>query len=126
MKRILTPVQKARNNQRQKERRRADPEKYRLMGKVSERNRKLKKYGITKSSYDVLLHSQNNCCAICFSDNNNNRDWHLDHCHTTGQIRGILCHQCNLMLGNARDSVATLEQGIIYLKKSFSCPTATS
>ena len=100
----------------QRRRRAADPEKYRKITRDCERRRKLRKYGFTEESYSILLGSQNNLCAICKGPNNNGRDWHVDHDHTTGKTRGILCHHCNLLLGNAKDSIKTLENAIIYLK----------
>lgn len=101
----------------QRKRRQANPEKYREMGKVSERNRKLKKYGLTLEQYNFMLEAQNNSCAICKEDKKTIRDWHVDHCHTTGKVRGILCHHCNLLLGNARDNKNTLYNAINYLNK---------
>lgn len=101
----------------QRNRRRANPEKYRAMGKASERRRKLKRYGLTEEEYKTLLLSQEGKCAICRSDNNNNRDWHVDHCHATNIVRGVLCHHCNLMLGNARDSIENLSSAIKYLER---------
>jgi hypothetical protein len=41
----------------------------------------------------------------------------IDHCHTTGKVRGLLCHACNRALGNFGDNIANLEQAIIYLSK---------
>lgn len=73
-----------------------------------------KKYGITISEHDALFASQDKCCAICKTASA--RNWDTDHCHTSGQVRGILCHQCNLMLGAARDNPDVLEAGIEYLK----------
>lgn len=41
----------------------------------------------------------------------------IDHCHTTGKIRGMLCGHCNRGLGHFRDNPATLKQAILYLTK---------
>lgn len=49
-------------------------------------------------------------CAITTSD-----VLHVDHCHTTGKIRGLLCHQCNVLLGASKDSITTLQNAIKYL-----------
>lgn len=45
------------------------------------------------------------------------RRMHVDHDHNTGQLRDLLCHHCNLLLGNAKDSVERLRQGIAYLER---------
>ena len=106
----------------QRKRRAANPEKYRAITRVLERRRKLRKYGLTEETYTALLNNQKGVCAICKSPNFNGRNWHLDHDHATGKLRGILCHHCNLMLGNAKDTIETLENAIKYLQV-HSCPS---
>lgn len=57
-----------------------------------------KRYGLTKTQYESFLKVQNESCAIClraFLDETPS----VDHCHTTGLIRGLLCSSCNLHLG---------------------------
>lgn len=46
---------------------------------------------------------------------------HVDHCHTTNDIRGLLCRHCNLLLGHAKDRVVVLQAAIRYLRKSADC-----
>ena len=58
-----------------------------------------------------LLSTQNGLCAIC----KENRPRCLDHNHKTGLTRGMLCNQCNVLLGMAKDSVETLQRAIDYL-----------
>lgn len=59
-----------------------------------------KKYGITIEQYNAIFASQGSKCAICgHNAPKNKRGWHLDHCHDTGRVRGILCHVCNTKLG---------------------------
>jgi hypothetical protein len=65
----------------------------------------------------TLLSKQGGVCAICYGRAHR---WHLDHDHQTGKVRGVLCHQCNIMLGMARDSVTILENGARYLTGTFS------
>lgn len=65
----------------------------------------------------VLWKNQSERCALCFTQERRTRDWHVDHCHTTGKVRGILCHHCNLMLGNAKDNTFVLSNAIKYLEK---------
>jgi hypothetical protein len=76
-------------------------------------------YGISFSEKQKIVESQNNCCAICnksFADLHN-RHVHLDHCHETGKIRGVLCGNCNKGLGCFLDSLELLESAKGYLKK---------
>lgn len=84
------------------------------------RNRKYKKYGITKEIFAELLFLQNNACAICgitFNSISKER-LGIDHCHVTGKIRGILCDSCNIGLGKFKDDIDFLAKAIIYLKNS--------
>ena len=74
-------------------------------------------YGITQLDKARMLKDQGGCAA-CGSDNPGTvKGWHIDHCHFTGKIRGVLCHPCNAALGNARDSIDRLRQLIDYLTK---------
>lgn len=52
-------------------------------------------------------------CAICRVASN----LHLDHCHDSGEFRGVLCHHCNALLGFARDDVTILSAAIEYLRE---------
>lgn len=75
------------------------------------------KYGITPLMYQEMLEKQNNCCAICKRHKDLfQRDFHIDHCHTTGSIRGLLCSRCNMSLGGFGDSIEILNRAIKYLK----------
>jgi len=58
-------------------------------------------------------------CDICGTEINTqeSKTGNIDHCHRTGQVRGVLCQSCNYMLGHARDSVETLSLAIKYLKR---------
>lgn len=81
------------------------------------------KYGITTSEYQVLLDLQNNRCAICDSVNSNNSRTNgllfIDHCHTTGRVRGLLCSNCNSAIGYLKDDVKLLQNAILYLNKTY-------
>lgn len=74
-------------------------------------------YGITPEQWEEMFEAQGRCCAICHSAANlNGKRLHTDHCHTTGKVRGIICHHCNLLIGQARERVEILEAAIRYLK----------
>ncbi len=91
-------------------------EKYPDRVRASARNQMLKrKYGITLEAYDAMLKEQGGVCAICKQENKHKYPFPVDHCHTTGKIRGILCHNCNLILGNAKDNSDILRAAIGYL-----------
>lgn len=73
-----------------------------------------KSYSITKEEA-ITLRAENGMCGICKKEVPwSNR--HLDHCHTTGKIRGILCPTCNLGLGSFYDSIENLQNAIKWLE----------
>lgn len=73
-------------------------------------------FGLTKEKYNALLVSQNGVCAICKKPNTKERRLAVDHNHETNVVRGLLCHNCNLAVGNLKDSVYNAEQLLEYLK----------
>lgn len=82
------------------------------------RERTLKEgYGLTLADYDAMLVEQGSCCAICGTGDpgHNSGRFVVDHDHTTGDVRGLLCCSCNLMLGKAYDNVSILKSAINYL-----------
>lgn len=73
-------------------------------------------YGLTPEQRDELFAKQGSCCGICKStEPGSTKGWHIDHCHDTKCVRGILCNHCNLMLGYAKDNRTTLADAIEYL-----------
>lgn len=83
------------------------------------RSRRLKReYGIDGKQWQEMFAEQDSQCAICkSSEPGSTHGWHTDHIHGTKIVRGILCHQCNTMLGRAKDNPATLAKAIIYLNR---------
>jgi len=74
-------------------------------------------YGISYKDYQSMLAMQDGRCAICgTNDTGKRKAFHVDHCHDTGEVRGLLCGNCNSGIGNLRDEVALLERAIEYLK----------
>ena len=76
-----------------------------------------RKYGITEETYQKMLLEQNNSCRICGTTEHQTR-WNnfcVDHDHTTGEVRGLLCKSCNIALGEIGDNVSTLKAMIEYL-----------
>jgi len=91
--------------------------RYYQKNKDKDKNSKLKiKYGITLEQYEVMLEQQKGCCKICKTPQNElKRNLAVDHCHNTGQIRGLLCHKCNTLIGSAKESKEILLKVIEYL-----------
>lgn len=75
-----------------------------------------KKYKITHLQYQERLDAQGQRCTICMVDLDLGRDTHVDHDHTTGEIRGILCKNCNTGLGQFKDSPELLRRAALYLE----------
>ena len=85
----------------------------------------VREFGINSLDYEKLVIKQNNKCAICrkpetANDKHKNykRALAVDHYHTTNKVRGLLCTNCNLMLGHCKDNIKILEKAIKYLKKN--------
>lgn len=81
------------------------------------------RYGLTVEGYHALLEAQNHACAICETPlaeltYENRRALHVDHCHDTGRVRGLLCNACNRSIGGLRDDPALLRRAADYLEAS--------
>ena len=80
-------------------------------------------YGIDVEDYKDLYIKQNGKCAICNEDGYVMNALHhvvqlnVDHCHTSNEVRGLLCHDCNRGLGLFKDKLSNLQSAIIYLSK---------
>jgi hypothetical protein len=105
--RVANPEKMKEYQRRDKEK---DPEKF-----ATKHYKRL--YGITYKERDLILAAQGKRCACCRTDTPGKHRWHVDHCHKTKKVRGILCHRCNLGIGLARDSVEILETWIAYLER---------
>ena len=87
------------------------------------RARNLKKtYGITIELYDKMYNEQKGVCKICSKPESTVRQGILqslavDHCHTTGKIRGLLCNSCNRALGMFGDDTTILYNAVKYLER---------
>lgn len=64
------------------------------------------------SEWNKLYLSQNKTCALCCQHSNR---LHVDHCHNTGLVRGLLCYNCNSGIGRLKDSVIILQKAIYYI-----------
>jgi hypothetical protein len=107
----------------------ANPEHYR---KVSSANRRAKytpeagrrrhlrqMYGLTWDQYSELLAEQHGCCAICgVNEPGGKGDWHVDHCHGSSAVRGLLCSNCNVGLGMFADEAERLQAAANYVRRN--------
>jgi len=80
-------------------------------------------YGLSYEDYNQLLQKQSGGCAICgiplklhSGIESEYEVAKVDHCHKTGKVRGLLCHKCNIGLGNFNDNVDLLEKAKKYIK----------
>lgn len=74
----------------------------------------VRKYGLTEAAYAALLAEQNGACAICKTPPTTKR-LAVDHCHTSGQVRGLLCSPCNVSLGQFKDDPRLLLGAAKYI-----------
>lgn len=79
----------------------------------------LRSYQLTRRVFNIKFMSQGKVCAICGTSNwrKRNPKPYVDHDHSTGQIRGLLCCKCNTLLGMANDNIEILEMAIAYIDK---------
>lgn len=86
---------------------------YRTMPRVrwNQFSRVLKsRYGLSREQYDAMLIAQSGRCAMCASAP---LRLHVDHCHATGRVRGLLCQRCNLLVGHLESRL--VRAGLAYL-----------
>ena len=96
---------------RRKEYKKNNPEQVKLSNKKA----KLKKaYGISHEAYLEMFNKQSNKCACCGKETDK---LVVDHNHTTGQVRELLCHQCNTALGLLNEDVTVMQNMINYTRK---------
>jgi len=102
------------------------PEKERAYHRSEDRKRVVRSnnlkrnYGLTLDAYEAMLETQNGLCKICrcvpVLKKWQGRYLHVDHDHTTGRIRGLLCATCNLGVGYFRDRSELLRAAAAYLE----------
>lgn len=98
-----------------RERRKANPEH---LYNIERKSKFKRQYGITPEKYDAMLLEQGNGCAICSATEPGGRTrcFPVDHCHSTGTIRGLLCTKCNRGLGLFNDDANYMERAAKYLR----------
>lgn len=90
-------------------------------GRLELREKQLnKRYGMSHEDYERKLGAQNGRCACCdrpLQKTRAGKSPHIDHCHATGRVRGILCVRCNNVLGMVKDSEEMLGKFAHYIRK---------
>lgn len=88
-----------------------------------EKNRidRLKRFDLTPEDYERMYNEQQGKCKICnkfyeLKAETSNKILHVDHCHSTGKVRGLLCTDCNQGIGHLKDSITLLESAIEYIR----------
>lgn len=84
------------------------------------------KFGMTVDVYNKLVEAQGNCCAICRADSPGRRYryWCIDHDHTTGVVRGLLCGRCNSGIAALGDTAEGIKRALSYFAQpapTFPC-----
>lgn len=80
---------------------------------------RMRRYGLTAADYHRMLAQQGGGCAICARADAGGRPgarFHVDHCHRTGRVRGLLCSNCNTGIGKFADDPGRLERAALYLR----------
>ena len=91
----------------------ADRMSRKKMDPLKRKARTLKRdYGMTLENFQDLVIQQEGRCAICLEE----RPLCVDHCHTEGHVRGLLCSQCNVALGFFKDDPVVMQRAIDYLR----------
>jgi Recombination endonuclease VII len=77
------------------------------------------KYGLTTETLNAMIEAQDNRCLCCRTQFGlfKAHQPYVDHCHKTGRVRGILCNQCNSLLGKANDQPKILRACARYLER---------
>ena len=78
---------------------------------------RLKAYGLTQADYHRMLDAQGWKCVLCSVSFEDKRKICIDHCHNSKKVRGLLCHNCNLFLGNAQDDPDLMRRGAEYVER---------
>jgi hypothetical protein len=78
-------------------------------------SRVLKLYGLLQQDVELMLKNQNSECVICC--NNIVNCYHIDHCHATGKVRGLLCQKCNQAIGLLQENENLFLKASQYIKK---------
>ena len=99
-----------------------------VQGQVNDRKRHLTAtYGLTVDDYGNLLTLQDHRCAICKAEGTASKGHfaklHVDHCHSSGKVRGLLCNGCNTGLGKFQENPEALRNAALYVETHAAAAT---
>lgn len=78
---------------------------------------RLKRYGLTDADIAAMRSRQDGKCLVCEHPLAGGKSEHIDHCHTSGRVRGILCHRCNTGIGLFREDPVIFARAVAYLSQ---------
>jgi hypothetical protein len=104
------------NLARKRERYRSDPEFRERKKARSQRDYYLRTYNLTLEEKDEMLVAQDGKCALCETDDPGKSGWQVDHCHTSGKRRALLCTPCNVFLGRVEKNPRLLSAMLDYIE----------
>lgn len=84
----------------------------------------LARWGITVEQYEALVAAAGGLCAVCQQPPRESKALCIDHDHVTGVVRGLLCQDCNLGIGQLRDDPELLDRAAAYLRAGSVLPEA--
>jgi len=73
-------------------------------------------FNLSVEDYENMYRAQNGACAVCRGQSTDGRRLAVDHCHSTGKVRGLLCYRCNIGIGYLKDSPERLRDAAAYLE----------
>jgi hypothetical protein len=87
-----------------------------------DKSRARRRYGLSQEQFDKMFQEQNGVCAICFRPERSTKNGKLkalsiDHNHSTGKVRKLLCDGCNHALGYAEENTIILASMIEYIRR---------
>jgi hypothetical protein len=108
-----------------REKMRMEVKKWQAENPHKRKAQRLRQFDLTLDEFNAMLEAQSHGCAICgFSDRTDPKVFPVvDHCHTTGKVRGLLCMQCNQGIGKFKDAPKRLVAAAEYLTRSSSGAT---
>jgi hypothetical protein len=97
----------------------ANPEKFREQKRrqrkpIYNQTARVKRYGITLDQYEEMMVQQEGRCAVCHGEFG--KRIHIDHCHNTNVVRGLLCNGCNVGIGHLGDNPERMEAAAQYVR----------